>query len=195
MVATDFFHVGTVLLKRLSVLFFIELGRRRVWITGVTAYPNAAWVTQQARNVTSDLADADIATTFLVRARDAKYVVSFDEVFGGEATEILRTPYRTPNANAFAERFVRTIRSECLDHLLAVNEAHLERIQHDCTCHYSGHRPHQGLSQGIPALESTAALAVRRISDVRHRHLRRHAGLIRRHDRLGGLILEYERVA
>ena len=127
-VATDFFHVDTVLLKRLYVLFFIELGRRRVWITGVTAHPNAAWVIQQARNITGDLTDADIAAKFLVRDRDTKYVASFDEVFKAEGTEILKTPFRTPNANAFAERFVRTVRSECFDHLLIVNEAHLERV-------------------------------------------------------------------
>ena len=126
--ATDFFHVDTVLLKRLYVLFFIELGRRRIWITGVTAHPNAAWVIQQARNITGDLTDADIAAKFLVRDRDTKYVASFDEVFKAEGTEILKTPFRTPNANAFAERFVRTVRSECFDHLLIVNEAHLERV-------------------------------------------------------------------
>jgi len=97
-VATDFFHVDTVLLKRLYVLFFIELGRRRVWITGVTAHPNAAWVIQQARNITGDLTDADIAAKFLVRDRDTKYVASFDEVFKAEGTEILKTPFRTPNA-------------------------------------------------------------------------------------------------
>jgi putative transposase len=146
-VATDFFHVDTVLLERLYVLFFIELGRRRVWITGVTAHPNAAWVTQQARNVTGDLADADIAVKFLVRDRDTKYVASFDEVFKAEGTEIVKTPFRTPTANAFAERFVRTVRSECLDHLLVVNEAHLERLLRDYACHYNGHRPHQGLSR------------------------------------------------
>ena len=81
-VSTDFFHVDTVLVKRLSVLFFIELGRRRIWITGVTPHPHAAWVTQQARNVTSDLAVADISARFLVRDRGTKYVASFDEVFG-----------------------------------------------------------------------------------------------------------------
>jgi transposase InsO family protein len=153
-VATDFFHVDTVLLKRLYVLFFIELGRRRVWITGVTAHPNAAWVIQQARNITGELTDADIAAKFLVRDRDTKYVARFDEVFKAEGTEILKTPFRTPNANAFAEQFVRTIRSECFDHLLIVNEAHLERVLRSCACHYNGHRPHQGLSQEIPAMEN-----------------------------------------
>ena len=194
-VATDFFHVDTVLRKRLYVLFFIELGRRRVWITGVTAHPNAAWVIQQARNVTGDLTNADIAAKFLVRDRDTKYVASFDEVFKAEGTEILRTPFRTPNANAFAERFVRTVRSECLDHLLVVNEAHLERVLRSYACHYNGRRPHQGLSQEIPAVERAVPPAVGPTFDVRHRHLRRYSGLIRRYDRLGGLIHEYERAA
>jgi transposase InsO family protein len=184
-----------VLLKRLYVLFFIELGRRRVWITGVTAHPNAAWVIQQARNITGDLTDADIAAKFLVRDRDTKYVASFDEVFKAEGTEILKTPFRTPSANAFAERFVHTVRSECFDHLLIVNEAHLERVLRSYACHYNGHRPHQGLSQEIPTMERTVPLAVRPGSDARHRQLRRYSGLVRRYDRLGGLIHEYERAA
>ena len=193
--ATDFFHVDTVLLKRLHVLFFIELGRRRVWITGVTAHPNAAWVIQQARNIPGDLTDAGIAAKFLVRDRDTKYVASLDEVFKAEGTEILKTPFRTPNADAFAERFVRTLRSECFDHLLIVNEAHLERLLRSHACHYNGHRPHQGPSQEIPWMERTVPLAVRPGSDARHRQLRRYSGLIRRYDRLGGLIHEYERAA
>ena len=149
-VATDFFHVDTVLFKRLYVLFFIELGRRRVWITGVTDHPNSLWVTQQATNVTGDLADADITARFLVRDRDTKYVASFDNVFKAEGAEILKTPFRTPNTNACAERFVRTVRSECLDHLLVVNEAHLERVLRSYARHYNGHRPHQGIAQEIP---------------------------------------------
>ena len=191
-VATDFFHVDTVLLKRLYVLFFIELGRRRVWITGVTDHPNSLWVTQQARNVTGDLADKEITTRFLVRDRDTKYVASFDAVFKAEGTEILQTPFRTPNANAFAERFVRTVRSECLDHLLVVNEGHLERILRNYARHYNQHRPHQGIAQEVPAPERLVPLQVVRTSDSRHLHHRRHPGRIRRHDRLGGLIHEYE---
>jgi transposase InsO family protein len=193
-VATDFFHVDTVLFKRLYVLFFIDLGRRRIWITGVTAHPHAGWVTQQARNVTSDLADAEITTRFLVRDRDTKYVRSFDNVFRAEGTEILQTPFRTPNANAFAERFVRTVRSECLDHLLVVNEAHLERILRSYGRHYNEHRPHQGIAQEVPAPERRVSLQVRP-SDGRHRHHRRHPSRMRRHDRLGGLIHEYELAA
>ncbi len=191
-VATDFFHVDTVLFKRLYVLFFIELGRRRVWITGVTAHPNAAWVTQQARNITSDLADAEITAKFLVRDRDTKYVANFDDVFNAEGTEVLRTPFRTPNANAFAERLVRTVRSECLDHLLILNEAHLERILRSYARHYNGHRPHQGISQMIPAREHTVPLLVAANPVSRHAHLPHHPSQIRRRDRLGGLIHEYE---
>ena len=131
----------------------------------------------------------------MVRDRDTKYVASFDNVFKAEGAEILKTPYRTPNANAFAERFVRTVRSECLDHLLVVNEAHLERILRSYARHYNGHRPHQGLAQEIPAPERAVPLQVVTHSDSRHPHLRRHPGRIRRHDRLGGLIHEYERVA
>jgi transposase InsO family protein len=183
-VATDFFHIDTVSFKRLYVLFFIELGRRRVRTTGVTDHPNSLWVAQQARNVTGDLADADITARILVRDRDTKYVASFDNVFKAEGTEILRTPFRTPNANAFAERFVRTVRSECLDHLLVVNEAHLERVLRGYARRYNGHRPHQGLAQEmVPTIDS------------RHRHHRHRPPRIRRRDRLGGLIHEYELAA
>jgi hypothetical protein len=194
-VATDFFHVDTVLFKRLYVLFFIELGHRRVWMTGVTSHPNAGWVTQQARNITGDLADAEITAKFLVRDRDTKYVAGFDEVFKAEGTEILRTPFRTPNANAFAERFVRTVKSERLEHLLVVNEVHLGRILRSYACHYNGHRPHQGLSQEIPARECTLPPPVGTDPDSRRPHLGRHPRRVRRHDRLGGLIHEYELAA
>ena len=108
-VATDFFSVDTLWLKRLYVLFFIELGRRRVWITGVTAHPHAAWVTQQARNAAGDLDDEGVQVKFLLRDCDTKYVAGFDEVFRSEGADILRALFRTPNANAHAERFVRTV--------------------------------------------------------------------------------------
>src|ERR1039458_4610820 len=195
-VATDFFHVDTVLLKRLSVLFFIELGRRRIWIAGVTPHPHAAWVTQQARNVTSDLAVGDISARVLVRDRDTKYVASFDEVFRAKGTKILRTPVRTPNANAVAERFVRTVRSECLDHLLVVNERYLERILRSYACHYNCYRPHQGLSHEIPEPERAGRpLAIEDASNSSYRHARDHRVRIRRNDRLGWLVHEYERAA
>jgi transposase InsO family protein len=189
-VATDFFSVDTVLLRRLYVLF-IEIGRRRTWISGVTAHPKGTWATQQARNVAGNIVDERIDVRFLVRSRDAKYVASFDEVFRSEGAQILRTPFQAPNANAYAERFVRTIRSECLDHLLVVNARYLERILRSYAGHYDGHRPHQGLSQGIPAPQRRPSLVLRTPSQsvsTRARH-------VRRRDRLGGLIREYELAA
>ena len=103
--ATDFFTVDTVLFKRLYVLFFIELGRRRVWITGVTEHPDAHWVTQQARNASGELADGGVDVAFVLRDRDTKYVAGFDEVFSADGAGILKTAVRAPNMNAYAERF------------------------------------------------------------------------------------------
>ena len=155
-VATDFFTVDTLMLTRLYVLFFIELGRRRVWINGVTAHPHATWVTQQARNVAGDIVDEDVDVKFLVRDGDTNFVASFDEVFRFEGAQILQTPFPSPNANAHAERFVRTVRSECLDNLLIVSARHLERVLRSYARHYNGHRPYQGISQQIRAARPSA---------------------------------------
>ena len=192
-VATDFFTVETLTLKTLYVLFFIELGRRRVWVSGVTDHPNASWVTQQARNVTADLDDAGIDARFVLRDRDTKYVASFDEVFASTGAEILKTPYRTPNANAHAERFVRTVRSECLDHLLIVGERHLERVLRSYVRHSNGHRPHQGIGQQVPAATGTPIRPME--PDACSPSAPRCAGPVHRRARLGGLIHEYERAA
>ena len=130
-----------------------------------------------------------------MRDRDTKYTVSFDEVFGARGTRILKTPFRTPNANAYAERFVRTVRSGCLDHLLVLNERHLERILRSYAQHYNGHRPHQGISQEVPAVTSENRFAVVS-AEKRGCHGRfRPMGRVLRRDRLGGLIHEYERAA
>ena len=195
-VATDFFTVDTLTLKRLYVLFFIELGRRRVWITGVTDHPHGAWVTQQARDVTADLEDDGVQIGFLLRDRDAKYVLSFETVFTGAGAQVLRTPFRTPNANAHAERFVRTIRAECLDHLLIVNARHLERVLRAYLSHYNVHRAHQGISQEIPGAGSGIRVTASppSLGDTDRRHPVRRRGIHRR-DRLGGLIHEFELVA
>ena len=195
-VATDFFTVDTLMLKRLYVLFFIELGRRRVWITAVTAHPDGAWVTQQARNATSELEDEGLEVKFLLRDRDTKYVASFDTVFTGGGARVLRTPFRTPNANAHAERFVRTVRAECLDHLLIVTARHLERILRSYVRHYNAHRPNQGISQEIPeASQSTSMMTPRPSLDEEHHRHRGHLEGVRRRARLGGLIHEYQLVA
>jgi putative transposase len=122
MLACDFFTVDTVLLRRLYVLFFIEVDSRRVYVSGVSASPVGAWVVQQARNLTMVLAERAHPVRFLVRDRDTKFTAGFDEVFGSERIEIIRTPIRAPRANAFAERFVGTIRQECLDRMLIFHD-------------------------------------------------------------------------
>ena len=187
-VATDFFTVDTVLLRRLYALFFLELGRRKVWITGITPHPNAHWVTQQARNVTGAIVDAGVEVKFLVRDRDTKYVSGFDEVSRSEGVKILRTPFRTPNANAYAERFVRTVRSECPDRLLIVKAWHLEHVLRIYARHYDGFCPHQGLEQQIPVPASPHPLPPAMPSPAQRRR-------VHRRDRLGGLIHEYELAA
>jgi hypothetical protein len=141
---------------------------------------------------TGDLDDEGVKIEFLLRDRDTKYVSSFDTVFTGAGTQVLQTPFRTPNANAHAERFVRTIRAECLDHLLILNARHLERVLRSYLRHYNGHRPHQGISQEIPGSVSgtqvTASPPSLGATDQPRPRFRRH-------DRLGGLIHEYELVA
>lgn len=128
--AVDFFTVETISLQRLYVLFFIELGSRRVHLAGCTTNPTGAWVTQQARQFTWTLRERQPPFRFLIRDRDSKFTRDFDAVFASEGIKIIKTPVRAPKANAFAERFVRTVRSECLDWLLVVNRRHLERAPH-----------------------------------------------------------------
>jgi putative transposase len=138
--------------------------------------------------VAGDLTEEGIDRKFVVRDRDTKYVANFDEVFRSEGAQILKTPFRMPNANAYAERFVRTVRSECLDHLLVVNARHLEHILRAYAQHYNGFRPHQGLFQEIPAPHRHPSSLVAVCSQLAQPNRRR----IRRRDRLGGLIHEYE---
>jgi putative transposase len=190
-VATDFFTVGTLTRKTLYALFSIELGRRRVSITGVTANPASSWATQQARSVAADLDEPGIGIRVLLRDRDTRHVRSFDEVFTGGA-EILKTPFRSPNANP--ERFVRTVRSEGLDHVSIMNERHLEPVLRSYSCQDNGHRHHQRIGRRIPGATSTVLhpSRSRNTSDPAGRHLSRS---VSRRDRLGGLIHEHERAA
>jgi len=129
--ACDFFHVDTVLLKRLYVLFVIELATRRVHILGTTANPNEAWVTQQARNLLMDLAERTEQYQFLIRDRDAKFTAAFDAVFLSKGIRILRTPVRAPRANALAERWVGTVRRELPNRMLIMGRRHLETALSD----------------------------------------------------------------
>jgi putative transposase len=144
------FQVDTVLLGRLYVVFVIELATRRLHILGMTANPNEAWVTQQARNLLRDLPARIEQCHFLVRDRDAKFTAAFDAVFFSEGIRILRTPVRAPRANALAERWVGTVRRELLDQILILGRRHLETALSDHATHYTQHRPHRALGQAAP---------------------------------------------
>jgi hypothetical protein len=128
----DFFTVDMLFLPTVYVLFFIELQTRRVYLAGCTRHPEAAWVTQQARQMVWQLEDRDPAIHFLIHDRDTKFVMAFDSVFQSTNTRIIRTPFRAPNANAYAERWVRTVRQECLNKLIIVNQAHLRHSHRVC---------------------------------------------------------------
>ncbi len=174
----DFFHVDTIMLRRVYVLFFIDLDRRKVFLAGVTAHPTGPWVTQQARNLVTTLEDQSRALRFLVRDRGAKFVGPFDEVLRSAGARIIKTPIRAPQANAFAERFVLTARTECLDWLLIRSERHLDRVLREFVEHYNCARPHRGINLEVP---------VPHLTDQQFNG----AGRIKRADRLGGLIHEY----
>jgi transposase InsO family protein len=136
MIACDFFTVETLRLGRLYVLFFIELGSRRVHLAGCTANPSGTWTAQQARQLAWSLSERLTPIRFLVHDRDSKFSRVFDEVFRSEGVEIIRTPFRAPQANAFAERWVGTVRRDCLDRILIVNRRHLERVLRVYIRHY-----------------------------------------------------------
>src|SRR5438552_1386027 len=144
MLACDFFTVETLSLRRFYVLFFIELESRRVHLAGCTTNPTGTWVTQQARNLS--FTDFFERARFLVHDRDSKFTVSFDEVFRSEGIRVLPPPVRAPQANAHAERFVRTVRTECLDWLLILGRRHLESVLRSYIQHYNTERPHRGLA-------------------------------------------------
>jgi hypothetical protein len=151
---------------------------------GVTANPDGAWVTQQARNLLLALEERGRRVRFLLRDRDAKFCRGFDDVFRAEGAEVLLTPVRAPNANAYAERWVRTVRSECLDWLLIVGRGHLERVLRVYVAHYNRHRPHRALELQPP--DPSAEITI--LTEAR-------PGQVHRHDLLGGLLREYRRAA
>jgi putative transposase len=177
-VACDFFCVETAWQKTLYVLFFLELSTRRMHLAGVTAHPDSAWVTQQARNLAIE--ERLARARFLICDRDAKYSGPLGEVFHSEGLRIIRTPIHSPQANAFAERFVKTVRHECLDHILVFGERHLRRILGEYVSHYNQECPHRGLSLETPEPQLAS---------------NRAGGEVVRVNRLGGLIHEYHRIA
>ena len=182
-VACDFFTVDTALLRRYYVLFFIELQTRRVHLAGATTNPDGRWVAQQARNLSLTAALDDI--TFLIRDRDSKFTGGFDEVFRTEGIAVIQTPFRSPQANAHAERFVRTARTECLDWLLIVGPRQLDRVLRVYVDHYNTERPHRALGRCPPVATQPPTpppppTAVHQLE---------------RRDRLGGLLHAYHLAA
>jgi putative transposase len=181
-IACDFLTVDTVWLRRLYVLFFIELANRRVYFGGVTANPHERWVAQQARNLVMTLAERKQPVLFLVRDRDSKFTRSFDEVFRSDRIRVIRTPVRVPRAKAHAERWVGSLRRECLDRILIVGRRQLEQVVRAYISHHNEHRPHRSLEQRPPLAKPPPAEQP-------------PPDQIGRRDRLGGLIHEYYAIA
>jgi transposase InsO family protein len=175
--ACDFFTVETALLQTIYVLFFIELGSRRVHFAGITTNPNQIWVTQQARQLAWKLSEREKPLLFLIHDNDASFCQAFDAVFESDGIHVIHTPFRAPNANAFAERWVRSAREECLDLILILNAAHLRRVLIEYIDYYNTARPHQGIHQQPPIP-----------------HPRPTSGTIQRRNILGGIIHDYYRI-
>ena len=184
MIPCDFFTVETLWLGRLYVLFFIELGSRRVHLAGCTANPSGPWTVQQARQLAWSLSERPTPIRFLIHDRDSKFTQGFDEIFRSEGVEVIRTPFQAPKANAFAERWVGTIRRDCLDWILIVSRRQLEQVLRVYIDHYNGHRPHRALE--LTSANAEPATTSRQLQPTRARPPR---------DRLGGLIHEYAAAA
>jgi putative transposase len=176
--ACDFFTVDTVVLRRYYVLFFIELDRRRVQLAGITTNPTSTWTTQAARNFRMR---TEPTVRFVIRDGAGQFTRAFDEIFRSEGATIIRTPPYTPVANAYAERWVGTVRSELLDRTLIWNERQLQQLLREYVEHYNAHRPHRSLGQRAP---NTADIVEYRPGQP-----------IRRHPTRNGLINQYRQAA
>jgi putative transposase len=184
--AADFLHVDTVLLKRLYVLVFIEHGSRRMHLGGVTMHPTGDWTVQQARNLALTLDERFEDIRFLIRDRGSSFTASFDAVFQAAGTRIVRTAVQAPRMNAICERLVGTLRRELLDRVLILGEAHLRAVLTEYQVHYNTARPHQGIAQRVPDGEHDGGHLT--VADL-------DRGRILRKPVLGGLINEYARAA
>jgi putative transposase len=182
MLAVDFFHVDcAVTLRRLYVLFVLEVGDRYLRILGVTAHPDGSWTTQQARNLVMDLGEHIGRFRFLVRDRTGQFAVSFDAVLADACIEVVKIPPRCPRANCFAERLVLTVHTELTDRMLIFGERHLRRVLAEYAAHYNTQRPHRALQLRPPRPGSPVPQPA--------------PARIRRRPVLGGLINEYEPAA
>jgi hypothetical protein len=181
MLAVDFVHVDTVLLRRVYALIVIEHGTRHVHLAGITSNPDGAWTTQAARNFLLDLGRRSASVKFLIRDRAGQFTSSFDAVFTAAGMRILASPPQAPRANAICERMIGTLRRELLDRVLIVNEHHLRRVLTEYLRHYNAARPHRALGQLAPAQAPTRPP---QINLAEHR--------IRRKQVLGGPTHEYQ---
>jgi putative transposase len=182
MLACDFFHVDcAVTLKRIYVLFVLEVGNRSVHLLGVTTNPDGRWTTQQVRNLVMDLGDRVTEFRFLVRDRASQFAASFDAVLADVGIRVVRIPPRCPQANCFAERFVRTVRAELTDRVLIFSQRHLRMVLAEYVRHYNGRRPHR-------ARELRPPQPTHPVADLSYKRIKCRPVL-------GGLINEYERVA
>src|SRR6266496_2095958 len=182
MLAADFFHVDcAVTFERLYCLFVIETGSRYVHILGITAHPDGPWTTQQTRNLLMDLGDRAADFKFLVRDRAGQFTATFDAVLTSTGIQPVKIPPPSPRANAYAERFVLTARTEVTDQMLIFGGRHLRAVMAQYEAHYNGRRPHRSRQLHPPRPDHPAA----------HPSQQR----IRRKTVLGGLINEYERAA
>jgi putative transposase len=186
MLACDFFHVDcAVTLRRLYVFFVIEAGSRHVHVLGVTAHPDGAWTVQQARNLLMDLGEGASRFRFLIRDRAGQFTEAFDAVLAAAGIEVVKIPPRSPRANAYAERWVRTVRAEVTDRMLIAGPRHLRAVLEEYAAHYNRHRPHRARNMRPPDSGDSTIAPVADLATASFRRWRV----------LGGLINEYQRAA